>query len=94
MDPPTDLIIAGNRLSYLGGSDHDTAEQHAREAIRLVLTTDLPDEQADVHMDLADVLERAGRHEDSAEMLDTAITLYRSKGDITGLLALRGRVKT
>ena len=67
------------------------AEQLAREAVALVLTTDFVDEQADAYADLADVLDRIGKSAEAAEVLHTATTLYHAKGDVTGEAAARAR---
>jgi tetratricopeptide (TPR) repeat protein len=67
------------------------AEQLARDALDLALTTDFLCDQADTYADLADVLERAGQSAEATEMLHTAITLYHAKGDVTGEAAARAR---
>ena len=67
------------------------AEQLAREAVALVLTTDFVDEQADAYADLADVLDQIGKSAEAAEVLHTATTLYHGKGDLTGEAAVRAR---
>jgi len=72
--------------------EHRAAEQHAREAIKLVLNTDFLDEQADAYLDLAEVYERAGRHADAVEALRSATALYDAKGDITGATQARMRL--
>jgi class 3 adenylate cyclase/tetratricopeptide (TPR) repeat protein len=69
------------------------AEQVARDAVNRALTTDFADEQADAYTDLADVLERAGKPGEAAEVLRTAIKLYHAKGDVTGAAAARTRVE-
>jgi Flp pilus assembly protein TadD len=70
------------------------AEQHAREAIRLVLMTDILHEQADAYVDLGDVLERVGRHAEATEAFETAVKLYEAKGDITGVAQAQSRLST
>jgi tetratricopeptide (TPR) repeat protein len=78
-------------LARRGESDAH-AERVAREAVKLSLTTDFLDEQADAYTDLAEVLERAARHTEAADALQTAITLYNEKGDITGAAQAQTRV--
>jgi tetratricopeptide (TPR) repeat protein len=68
------------------------AEHLAREAVKLVLTTDFLDEQADAYTDLADLLGRVGKHAEATEVLDVARTLDQAKGDITGEAAARTRI--
>jgi tetratricopeptide (TPR) repeat protein len=73
-------------------SEHAAAGRDAREAVRLALTTDFLEEQADAYVDLAEVYERAGRHADAVEALQSATALYDDKRDITGATQARMRL--
>jgi tetratricopeptide (TPR) repeat protein len=89
----THILVKRALAKALARRGEARAEQFAREAIELALTTDFADEQADAYTDLADVLERAGQHVEANEALQTAITLYQSKGDITGVAQARSRLE-
>jgi tetratricopeptide (TPR) repeat protein len=67
------------------------AEQLARDAVNLALTTDFLCDQGDAYTDLAEVLEGVGKRSEAAAMFETAVTLYRAKGDVTGEAAARAR---
>jgi len=67
----------------------DEAESLAREALRLIQTTDQPDVQGDGFVTLAFVLQAAGKA-DAAGALGEAITLFDQKGNTVS--AERARV--
>jgi tetratricopeptide (TPR) repeat protein len=58
------------------------AESLARSAVELSKQSDAPQMQADTLSELATVLLLAGRAEEAREAIDTAIAIYRAKGDI------------
>jgi class 3 adenylate cyclase/tetratricopeptide (TPR) repeat protein len=57
------------------------AEALAREAVRLIGTTDQPDIQAQALAGLAEVLEAGGRDADAAASLRDALALFETKGN-------------
>ena len=59
----------------------DEAERLAREALAVVGSTDLTNDHADAAMDLAEVLQLAGRQDDAAPVVAKAIRLYDGKGN-------------
>ncbi|MDQ3875787.1 MAG: tetratricopeptide repeat protein, partial [Actinomycetota bacterium] len=63
---------------------HDDAEALARQALALVEETDALNQHAKVLLDLAEVLRLAGRAEAAASCLDSALDLYRRKGNVVG----------
>ena len=70
------------RAKVLADRDRDEeAEQLAREAVRLMRTTDAPGMQADALLDLAEVLRRAARPEEASAVAAEAKGLYEIKGN-------------
>jgi predicted ATPase len=70
------------RAKVLAGRDQaDEAERLARDAVRLVRTTDSPCMQADALLDLAEVLRRSVRLEEARAAAAEAVGLYEVKGD-------------
>src|SRR3954451_3203853 len=63
----------------------DRAEALAREAVAFAEPTDLLGTRGDALVDLAEVLVRAGRREESLAALGEASQLYRRKGNVTSL---------
>ena len=59
----------------------EDAERIARDAVTQMDTSDFPSERGDMRMSLAEVLQRAGKMDESAEMMREAIALYESKGN-------------
>ena len=70
----------------------DEAESLVREAVRLSRESDEPDSQASVLMDLAEVLDLAGRADEAAVAFEEAIELYEAKGNIVSAARARERV--
>jgi ATP/maltotriose-dependent transcriptional regulator MalT len=60
----------------------DEAESLARSAVELSQKSDAPQMQADTLSELAVVLMLAGRLDEARVAIDTAIRIYRAKGDI------------
>jgi class 3 adenylate cyclase/tetratricopeptide (TPR) repeat protein len=58
------------------------AEALIRETLDIVATTDYIDGHADVLLDLAEVLEAAGRPGEAADAIRSAVELYRQKGNV------------
>ncbi len=85
-DVITQLLILQVRSKVLArrGKNAD-AERLAREAVALSDSTDMLAERADAHVDLAEVLKLAGRHEEAAEALAKAEKLYAEKGYLVGV---------
>ena len=72
------------RAKVLAGRDlAEEAERLAREAVRLIRTTDAPGMQADALLDLAEVLRRSGRLDESRAVAAEAQGLYALKGNTT-----------
>jgi tetratricopeptide (TPR) repeat protein len=62
--------------------EHAEAERLAREAVAIGEETDLLDNQADAHADLAEVLSLAGRPKEATEALEQALARYERKGNV------------
>jgi class 3 adenylate cyclase/tetratricopeptide (TPR) repeat protein len=60
------------------------AERLARKAVRRVLETDALTDQADAFMDLAEVLEAAGRPAEAREAIERALETYERKEHVVG----------
>ena len=58
------------------------AEAYAREALRLVEQTDDINSQGRALMDLAEVLQLAGRSDDAGRVLERALELFERKGNV------------
>jgi tetratricopeptide (TPR) repeat protein len=58
------------------------AETLAREAVSISMRTDFIEHQADAKMDLSDVLGTIGRSDESRQIAEEALTLYRRKGNL------------
>jgi ATP/maltotriose-dependent transcriptional regulator MalT len=85
-DVITQLLILQVRAKVLarrGG--YADAERLARNAVALSNSTDMLNEQADTLVDLAEVLNLAGRREQAAEALTTARKLYAEKGHLVAV---------
>jgi ATP/maltotriose-dependent transcriptional regulator MalT len=64
-----------------GRGESEEAELLAREAVRLLRTTDSPSMQADALLDLAEVLTRSARLEEARAVAAEAMGLYEAKGN-------------
>jgi len=60
---------------------HAEAEELAREGVRLIGTTDQPDEQGQAMVGLAEVLEAAGSSASAETALREAVALFETKGN-------------
>ena len=60
----------------------DEAESLARSAVELSRQSDAPQLQADTLSELATVLVLADRPDEARQAIETAIAIYRAKGDI------------
>jgi predicted ATPase/class 3 adenylate cyclase len=70
------------RAKVLAGRDRvEEAERLAREAVRLIRTTDAPGMQADALLDLAAVLRRSSRVDEARVVAAEARQLYEEKGN-------------
>jgi tetratricopeptide (TPR) repeat protein len=69
--------------------EHAEAERLAREAVATGDSTEAPNDQADAHADLAEVLSLAGRADEAAEALEQALIRYERKEN----LVMAGRVR-
>jgi tetratricopeptide (TPR) repeat protein len=63
------------------------AERLARDGVRLAKTDENPNGQAKALMDLAEVLDLAGRRDGSAQAIEQAISRYDQKGNIVAAAA-------
>lgn len=75
------ILRQARALSLARRGEFAQAESQAREALTIVLRTDMLGLQADVLADLAFVLALAGRQGEAAEALRQAIALHERKGD-------------
>ena len=82
------------KLLVADAARRDEAEELAREAVRLIKTTDQPDVQGEALAGLAEVLAAAGKPTEAAASLREAISLFDAKGNAVSAgrarLALRG----
>ncbi|HJQ74724.1 MAG TPA: AAA family ATPase [Gaiellaceae bacterium] len=72
--------------------EHAQAEDLAREAMALVDATQALVTQADVRVDLAEVLELAGRREEAVPLLNDALERYERKGALAPAERTRARL--
>src|SRR5205823_10200396 len=71
--------------------DLESALQLAREAVEMIESTDWLNLRADTMMDLAEVLELAGKTSDATGQLEQALALYERKGNV--VMADRARAR-
>jgi predicted ATPase/DNA-binding SARP family transcriptional activator len=77
------IVMRSTRAKVLARrGDFEAAERLARDASSYAETTDFLHSRGDALMDLAEVLELAGRPGDSAEVLREAIQVYERKGNL------------
>ena len=89
-DIGTQVVWRGVRARILArGGDTEEGETLAREAVRLAEPTDQLVMQADALLDLADVLEWAGKPAEAEAALRRALELYERKGDIVSAARAR-----
>ena len=73
--------------------EYDEAESAAREAIALGESTDMLSPRGLAHLDLAEVLEAAGRREEAAAEIERALGLFEQKGDLPMVDQARARLQ-
>jgi class 3 adenylate cyclase/tetratricopeptide (TPR) repeat protein len=71
--------------------DRVRAEALAREAVALTAGTDWLNSRGEVQLDLAEVLQRAGRSDEALAALDEALHLFEAKENVVGARKARGR---
>jgi DNA-binding SARP family transcriptional activator len=71
--------------------EHEKAERLAQEALAQSAETEMLDATAAVYADLGEVLDLAGKRQDAATALQTAIALYTRKGNV--IMADRTRTR-
>ncbi len=72
--------------------DHERAEVMAREASRLIRSSEEPDSQATSLADLAVVLLLGGKADEAAAALGEALALYEAKGNVVAAARVRERL--
>jgi ATP/maltotriose-dependent transcriptional regulator MalT len=72
----------------------ERAEDLAREATTMVENMDFPDLQALILLSLVEVLDAAGKAEESAEIVDRAQALYEKKGNVAAGRRMVSEVNT
>ena len=60
----------------------EQAEELGREVVELAANTDFPDLKASTSLDLAEVLDAAGKTDEAMELVDRARKLYERKGNV------------
>jgi predicted ATPase/class 3 adenylate cyclase len=70
----------------------EAAEALAREGVEIADTTDSLEMQADALLDLAEVLRFAGRHEETAPIVEDARRRYELKGNLVSAEKARGQL--
>ncbi|HZD80833.1 MAG TPA: tetratricopeptide repeat protein, partial [Actinomycetota bacterium] len=68
------------------------AETLAREAVRLVRTSDEPDSQASALMDLGETLVLVGKLREAVPTFEEAIALLEAKGNVVSATRARTRL--
>ena len=71
--------------------DYAAAEALAREAVALTAGTDWLNTRAEVHLDLAEVLQLAGRSGEAIAAVDEALRLYEAKENVVAARRARAR---
>jgi tetratricopeptide (TPR) repeat protein len=84
-DPNAQVLWRSARAKLLARSgSHEQAEALARDAVARSERTDWIWGQADAYMDLAEVLAAAGKAEERADSVATALELYERKEHLVG----------
>jgi tetratricopeptide (TPR) repeat protein len=68
------------------------AEKLIRDAVAIAETTDMLDQQADVYLDLAEVLALGGRRREAAAAFGQALERYQRKGNLVSARAVEARL--
>ncbi|MEX0630713.1 MAG: adenylate/guanylate cyclase domain-containing protein [Chloroflexota bacterium] len=85
------LGIAARVLARRGA--FEDAERLGREAVASFDGTDYIDQMATAHVDLADVLQLAGRDDEASDELRVALELYERKGHLVGVGQMRAKLE-
>jgi tetratricopeptide (TPR) repeat protein len=72
--------VRGKALARRG--DLDAGERLVREAVALIEDTEWPDSRAGVRLDLAEVLQLAGRDDEASAYLQEALRFFEEKGNL------------
>jgi tetratricopeptide (TPR) repeat protein len=74
------ILLRGARARLLShGGEHEAAEAAARDCVELARTTDMLDQQGEALLDLAEVLDRAGRPGDAVACAGEAAEVFTRK---------------
>jgi class 3 adenylate cyclase/tetratricopeptide (TPR) repeat protein len=84
----THAIWRGTRAMVLARRGDPGAERLARESVEIALETDCLNMQADALVDLAETLRLLDRGGETRGLLEEAITLYETKGNIVSATAI------
>ena len=76
-----------------GAGELEDAERLAREGVALAEQTDWLSDRADTWIQLAAVIERAGRSDEAAEAARTALELYERKGNAVAAARARAQLE-
>jgi class 3 adenylate cyclase/tetratricopeptide (TPR) repeat protein len=90
----THAIWRGTRAMVLARRADPGAERLARESVEIALETDCLNMQADALVDLAETLRLLGRGGETRDLLEEAITLYETKGNIVSATAIGALLST
>ena len=85
-------IVRAKVLAQAG--EHGAAEILARDAASLIAGTDWLNARAGVQMDLAEVLELAGRGDEARAAVEEALRLYEAKENLVAATRARARLAT
>ncbi|WP_302893242.1 BTAD domain-containing putative transcriptional regulator [Actinomadura luzonensis] len=91
-DVPTQVMWRGVQARLLAAGGQPGGESLARQAVRLAGTTDLLPFVAAARLDLAEVLDAAGRHREAREEARRALAGYERKGDVVSAGRVRSRL--
>ena len=88
------LILCGSARALIltHAGEHAQAELHAREAVRLAETTDAIESHGHALLDLATVLESAGKQAEAAAATEAALRLFEQKESAPMIARARERL--
>jgi Flp pilus assembly protein TadD len=72
--------------------EYAAAETLAHESVSLIAHTDWLNQRANLQMDLAEVLQRAGRRDEALAAVEEAIHLFEAKENRVAATRARGRL--
>jgi class 3 adenylate cyclase/tetratricopeptide (TPR) repeat protein len=90
----TQAMWRGTRARVLARRGEADAERLARESVELSLETDCLNMQADALVDLAETLRLLNRRGETMDLLEEAIALYETKGNVVSATAVGALVST